>query len=109
MLLIIFLFTVGALLPGILEAQSNNTKKYEEQWPALVVLQAAEQAVNTSSLLPVGTYDYYYFVFIFSKGIWTTYVEHYIYVREPTPYIGTEIFYFKNNGKQVFEMKKTLE
>lgn len=91
----------GILAYSQVSAQSLQKSKDEEQWPPVIVLRAAEQAVNNSTEFPVGTYDYYYFLFIFSKGLWKTYVEHYSYNAEPSSYVGIEIFYFKNNGQQV--------
>lgn len=104
--LTLLLCVAGIFASNQLNAQTQNNSKYEEQWPPVIVLRAAEQAVNNSTNFPVGTYDYYYFLFSFSKGLWKTYVEHYSYSAEPSSYLGIETFYFKNNGQQVFESKK---
>jgi hypothetical protein len=105
LLLTLTLCSSGILVSSQVNAQTVNKNKYDEQWPPAVVLQAAEQAVSNSTEFPVGNYDYYNFLFTYSKGVWKTYVEHYSYSATPSSYIGTEIFYFKNNGIQVFDVK----
>lgn len=92
LLTLLCVFTI--LVSDQVKGQSLQNSKDEEQWPPVVVLQAAEQAVSHSADFPVGTYDYYYFLFTFSKGLWKAYVELYSYNADPSSYVGTEIFYF---------------
>lgn len=108
LLLTITLCTSAILVSTQVEAQTQNKKSDDQQWPPVVVLEAAEDAVENSTQYPPGTYDYYYFTFSFSNGVWNTFVEYYSYSTEPGPSpIRVENFYFKNNGTQVFDVKST--
>jgi hypothetical protein len=107
LLLTITLCTSAILVSNYSEAQTQNKKSDDQQWPPSVVLKAAEVAVERSTQYPPGTYDYYYFNFSYSNGVWNTLVEYYSYSTEPGPSpIRVEYFYFKNNGTQVFDVKK---